>query len=35
MLQKDHLFEWRSVYKNILLGLETQKRITPKKESLH
>lgn len=33
MLQKDHLFEWRSVYKNILLGLETQKRITPKKKA--
>lgn len=29
MLQKDHLFEWRSVYSNILLGLEIQKRCTP------
>ncbi|HIT89302.1 MAG TPA: ABC transporter ATP-binding protein [Candidatus Merdenecus merdavium] len=29
MLQKDHLFEWRDVYKNVLLGLEIQKRITP------
>lgn len=24
MLQHDHLFEWRTVYKNILLGLEVQ-----------
>ena len=32
MLQKDHLFEWRTVYSNILLGLETQKRVTPQKE---
>lgn len=24
MPQKDHLFEWRSVYKNVLLGLEVQ-----------
>ena len=28
MLQHDHLFEWRSVKKNILLGLEIQKKIT-------
>ena len=28
MLQKDHLFEWRSVYDNILLGLEIQKKLT-------
>lgn len=31
MLQKDHLFEWRTVYSNILLGLEIQKKITPSK----
>ena len=30
MLQKDHLFEWRTIYSNMLLGLEIQKRITPK-----
>ncbi len=24
MLQKDHLLEWRSIYKNIILGLEIQ-----------
>lgn len=29
MLQKDHLFEWRSIYKNILLGLEIQHKKTP------
>lgn len=28
MLQHDHLFEWRSVWKNILLGLEIQKKIS-------
>ena len=29
MLQKDHLLEWRSIYKNILLGLEIRKELTP------
>lgn len=29
MLQKDHLFEWRTVYDNILLGLEIQNKRTP------
>lgn len=29
MLQKDHLFEWRSIYRNILLGLEIRKNVTP------
>ena len=29
MLQKDHLFEWRTVYRNIMLGLEIQKKMTP------
>lgn len=32
MLQKDHLFEWRSIYRNILLGLEIQKNVTPETE---
>ena len=32
MLQKDLLFEWRTVYQNVALGLEIQKRKT--KESL-
>lgn len=27
MLQQDHLFEWRSVYKNIMLGLEIQNKV--------
>ena len=31
MLQKDHLLEWRSIYKNILLGLEIRKELTPEK----
>ncbi len=26
MLQKDHLFEWLTIYENVLLGLEIQKR---------
>lgn len=28
MLQKDHLFEWRSVYENVILGLEIQRKLT-------
>ncbi|PXV95981.1 NitT/TauT family transport system ATP-binding protein [Lachnotalea glycerini] len=28
MLQKDHLFEWRNIYKNIILGLEVQKKLS-------
>lgn len=32
MLQKDHLFEWRSIIENITLGLEIQKKLN--KESL-
>ncbi len=34
MLQRDNLFEWRSVYRNVLLGLETQKKCTPEKLEL-
>lgn len=30
MLQHDHLFEWRTIEKNVLLGLEIQNRLTPK-----
>lgn len=26
MLQKDHLFEWRTIYRNVILGLEIQKK---------
>ncbi len=29
MLQKDHLFEWRTILQNALLGLEIQKALTP------
>lgn len=32
MLQRDYLFEWRSVYKNVILGLELNKQVT--KENL-
>ncbi len=28
MLQKDHLFDWRSIEKNIYLGLEIQKKLS-------
>lgn len=28
MFQRDYLFEWRSIYKNIILGLEIQKKLT-------
>ena len=33
MLQRDHLFEWRTIYKNVLLGLEIQKELHP--EQIH
>ena len=29
MLQHDHLFEWRSIWKNVTLGLEINHRMTP------
>lgn len=28
MLQRDHLFEWRSIYQNAILGLEINKKLT-------
>lgn len=31
MFQKDHLLEWRTIYKNVLLGLEIQKDVSYKK----
>lgn len=34
MLQKDHLFEWRSVYKNITLGLEIRHQMSEAKKVL-
>ena len=30
MLQKDHLLEWRSIYRNVLLGLEIRGELTKK-----
>ena len=29
MLQHDHLFEWRSIYRNVLLGAEISRKLTP------
>lgn len=34
MLQKDHLFEWRTVWRNVLLGVEIQNSITPEIEEM-
>lgn len=34
MLQQDHLFEWRTIMKNILLGPEINKTLTKDKEML-
>lgn len=34
MLQQDHLFEWRTIMKNILLGPEINKTLTREKEDL-
>ena len=35
MLQKDHLFEWRSVYSNVTLGLELRHSLhEPEKEKV-
>ncbi len=31
MLQRDHLFEWRSIYKNVILGLEINHMMTPER----
>ncbi|MCO1602547.1 ABC transporter ATP-binding protein [Desulfosporosinus nitroreducens] len=28
MLQKDHLFNWRTIYQNVMLGLEIRKNVT-------
>lgn len=28
MLQKDHLFDWRTIYQNVMLGLEIRKLVT-------
>ena len=34
MLQRDHLFEWRTIYSNVLLGLEISRTLTPERLSL-
>ena len=33
MLQRDNLLEWRSIYQNVLLGLEIQKKLTKENEA--
>ena len=33
MLQRDHLFEWRTIWSNVLLGLEIQKQLTDAKKA--
>ena len=36
MLQHDQLFEWRTIYNNVILGLEVQHMLTTKsKEKAH
>jgi len=32
MLQKDNLLEWRTIYRNVMLGLEIQKNVNPENE---
>ena len=32
MLQKDHLFDWRTIYENVILGLEITKTLNPESE---
>lgn len=33
MLQKDHLFDWRTIYQNVTLGLEVRKILTPENKA--
>ncbi|WP_230975003.1 ABC transporter ATP-binding protein [Aminipila luticellarii] len=33
MLQKDNLLDWRTIYKNVMLGLEIQKNVTHENEA--
>lgn len=33
MLQRDHLFEWRTIYENVTLGLEIQNKLNPENEN--
>ena len=32
MLQHDHLFEWRTIYRNVILGLEINHQLAPQKK---
>lgn len=32
MLQHDHLFEWRDIYRNVILGLEINGQLTPQRK---
>ncbi len=32
MLQHDHLFEWRTIYQNVILGLEINHMLTPERK---
>lgn len=34
MLQQDHLLEWRTIWKNVLLGPEITRTLSPEKEAL-
>lgn len=34
MLQRDHLLEWRTVYQNVILGLEIQNKLTEERKDL-
>jgi len=33
MLQKDYLLDWRTIYQNVILGLEIRKMLTPEKKA--
>ncbi len=33
MLQKDYLFDWRTIYQNVILGLEVRKILTPQNKA--
>lgn len=33
MLQKDYLFDWRTIYQNVILGLEIRKILTPENKT--
>ncbi len=33
MLQKDYLFDWRTIYQNVILGLEIRKKLMPESKN--